>query len=81
MANTPRSAAKPAPKIAATRTPPAQAKAGAKHDEQVIDEALDESFPASDPAAIVSPGGSMAVKKVAESGRSVPPAGKKAGRK
>jgi hypothetical protein len=45
---------KPAPKIPATRTP--TSKVGEKgHAEEMIDEALDESFPASDPAAITQP--------------------------
>ena len=61
----------PAPKIPATRTPPAQKVQGEGHDEAVMDEALDESFPASDPAAIVNPGSTQAVKKVAEEGREV----------
>jgi len=64
---------KPAPKIPATKTPPAKLGEN-QHDEKQIDEALDESFPASDPAAIVSPSSTLAVKKIAEEGRKVPPA-------
>ena len=46
---------KPAPKLQATRTrPPEQAK-GAEHEERLLDEAIDESFPASDPPAISTP--------------------------
>jgi hypothetical protein len=72
MANpTPR----PAPKIPATRTPPAsQAGSCEEHEERQIDEAVDESFPASDPPAIAQPSSSLAVKKVAEEGRETPPA-------
>jgi hypothetical protein len=45
---------KPAPKIPATKTPTSQV--GQKgHAEEMIDEALDESFPASDPPAITQP--------------------------
>jgi hypothetical protein len=44
------------------------------HEEDVIDEAVDESFPASDPPAIASPGSTLAVKSVAETGRGVPEA-------
>lgn len=66
---------KPAPKIPASKVQP---KLGAcdpeEHEEKLIDEAVDESFPASDPPAIVSPGSSVAVKKVAEEGREVPEA-------
>lgn len=64
------------PKIAATKTRPPNL-AGTdpqEHEERLIDEALDESFPASDPPAIASPDSTLAVKKVAESGRPVPPA-------
>lgn len=70
----------PAPKIAATKTPPLDAGNGegaAEHEEHLIDEALDESFPASDPAAIASPSGSVAVKHQAEEGRKTAPAEKK----
>jgi len=59
-----RPAGKPAPKLQATRVPPAtRTRAGSPaHEEDVIDEALDESFPASDPAAIVSPSSTLAIK-------------------
>jgi len=68
-------APKPAPKIPATQVPPP--KVGQDHEEKeesAIDEAVDESFPASDPPAIASPSGTMAAKKVAETGRDVGPA-------
>jgi len=72
MANAPQPPdTSPAPKIPATRTPPAQKVQGEKHDDAVMDEALDESFPASDPAAIVNPGSTQAQKSVAEEGREV----------
>jgi hypothetical protein len=67
-------APKPAPKIPATKVP--LPKAATDHDEKeerVIDEAVDESFPASDPPAIASPSSTMAAKKVAETGREVGP--------
>ena len=69
-------APKPADKLHATKTPPP--KLGKtppeEHEERVIDEAVDESFPASDPPAIASPSSTLAVKKVAEEGREVDPA-------
>ena len=66
----------PAPKLDSTRTRPPGLATGKDHDEKVVDEALDESFPASDPAAISSPGSTLAVKKMAEEGRPVPAAEK-----
>lgn len=70
----PQPSKRPAPKIDATKVPPPGHEAGAEdHEEDVIDEAVDESFPASDPPAIASPGSTLAVKKVAEEGREIPP--------
>ena len=59
-----RQAGKPAPKLQATKVPPAtRTRAGSSaHEEDVIDEALDESFPASDPPAIASPSSTLAIK-------------------
>ena len=59
---------KPAQKVAGTKIP-ASKTADPKHDEWLVDEALDESFPASDPPAIASPSSTLAVKKLAEEGR------------
>jgi len=69
MANT--TPQKPAPKIPATKTPIAKLDEKG-HDEKMIDEALDESFPASDPAAITQPSSTLAVKHIAEEGRKTP---------
>jgi hypothetical protein len=71
MAKTP---AKPAPKLHATRTPPSKLTGSGSddHDEQMMDEAEDESFPASDPPASINPGSTLAVKTVAETGRGTP---------
>ena len=66
---------KPSPKLHATEVP--LPKAGEKeqvHEEKILDEAVDESFPASDPPAISQPGSSLAVKKIAKEGRETPPA-------
>jgi hypothetical protein len=66
---------RPAPKLHATPVPPAEhAKSEHEHEERQIDEAVDESFPASDPPAIQSPSSTLAVKKAAEKGREVPEA-------
>ena len=65
---------KPAPKLHATPVPPAEHAQGDEHEERQIDEAVDESFPASDPPAIQSPSSTLAVKKHAENGREIPPA-------
>lgn len=63
-------APKPAPKIPATKVPlPHKAGDDEEKCERVIDEAVDESFPASDPPAIASPSGTAAVKQVEEEGR------------
>jgi hypothetical protein len=48
-------ARRPAPKIGATSVPPHPNPQDPQHAEWVIDEAEDESFPASDPSAAISP--------------------------
>jgi hypothetical protein len=52
-------------KLASTPIPPPSVKnAGTeRHEEGLIDEAVDESFPASDPPAIAQPGNVVAEKK------------------
>jgi len=74
---------KPAPKTQATKTPPPRLgdTHEEEHEEHLIDEAVDESFPASDPPAIAQPSGTLAVKKAAEAGRQTPPAEPDPGRK
>ena len=75
---------KPAPKIPATKVPPPRAaQDDDEKSERIIDESVDESFPASDPPAIASPGGSAAVKQQEGEGResAEPDAGKDEGRK
>jgi hypothetical protein len=65
---------RPAPKIEATKVPIGKGTGTRNHQEDLIDEALDESFPASDPPAVASPSSTLAVKRVAEQGREVPEA-------
>ena len=45
----------PAPKISGTRLPPHTSAEDPKHEEWKIDEAEDESFPASDPSSMTQP--------------------------
>jgi hypothetical protein len=64
---------KPAPKLHSTKVPPPHAaRDDDEQEERAIDESVDESFPASDPPAIASPGSSAAVKHEKESGRNAP---------
>ena len=72
MARPDNSAPKPAPKLHAPKTHPAELSKGDKHEEAQIDEAEDESFPASDPPSHSNPGSSLAVKHAAEGGRKTP---------
>jgi hypothetical protein len=67
---------KPAEKISATRThaPKLEDNDDEDHEEHLIDEAVDESFPASDPPAIAHPSSTLAVKRAAEAGRQTPAA-------
>ena len=61
-------AKKPADKLHATKQPIKPVEA-ASHDESLVDEALDESFPASDPPSTSTPGSTLAAKKLKEEGR------------
>jgi hypothetical protein len=64
---------KPAPKLHSSEVKGAPIQ-HEDHEESLIDEAVDESFPASDPPAIAHPSSTLAVKNVAESGRDTPAA-------
>jgi hypothetical protein len=64
---------KPAPKVPASQMPPPKVgQHDDTHEEHLIDEAVDESFPASDPPAISHPSSTLAVKKAAQQGRETP---------
>jgi len=63
------SSTKPAPKVHATRTRPAEQARGGEHDERLMDEAIDESFPASDPPAIASPGSTLSLRNRKKKGK------------
>jgi hypothetical protein len=52
-----------------------------EHKEWLLDEAVEESFPASDPPAPANPGSTHAVKEIQSEGRKGPPAEKDAGKK
>lgn len=55
MPNRNRKPQAPAPKVSATRVAPHPKPSDPKHAEWLVDEAVDESFPASDPPAIAQP--------------------------
>jgi hypothetical protein len=44
-----------------------------EHEEWLLDEAVDETFPASDPSAPVQPGSTVSVNHIAEEGRRTVP--------
>lgn len=44
-----------------------------EHKEWLMDEAVDDSFPASDPPAPMQPGSTLAVEQMSEEGRETPP--------
>ena len=44
-----------------------------EHEEWLLDESVEETFPASDPPAPVQPSSTLAVNKLAERGRKTPP--------
>jgi hypothetical protein len=64
---------KPHPTLPRPRNRPEPPPGTPEHEEWLLDEAVEESFPASDPPAIVHPSSTLAVKKVAEEGRKTGP--------
>ena len=44
-----------------------------EHEEWLMDEAVDDTFPASDPPAQMQPGSTLAVNKMNDEGRKTPP--------
>jgi hypothetical protein len=44
-----------------------------EHEEWLMDEAVDDTFPASDPPAQMQPGSTLAVNKMNDEGRETPP--------
>jgi hypothetical protein len=44
-----------------------------EHEEWLLDESVDDTFPASDPPAQMQPGSTLAVNKMKDEGRETPP--------
>jgi len=51
----PKKPKQPAPKIGDTRVPPHPSPDDPKHEDWLVDEGDDESFPASDPSSVTQP--------------------------
>lgn len=85
MRKSPTPTQKPAPKVAASKIVPVK-PGDPKHEEYLLDEGLDESFPASDPPSIANPASTLVIKKLAEEGRAkvrpedLPKSARKAGK-
>ena len=64
----------PHPTLPKTPRKPEPPPGTPEHEEWLLDEAVEDSFPASDPPAPQHPSSTLAVKKIAEEGRETPPA-------
>ena len=63
----------PHPTLPKTPRKPEPPAGTSEHEEWVLDEAVEESFPASDPPATVNPSSTLAVKKIHDKGRKTLP--------
>ena len=59
----------PHPTLPKPPRPPAPPKGTRDHEEWMLDEAVEESFPASDPPEPAQPGSSLAAERLEEEGR------------
>lgn len=66
----------PHPTLPKPPRPPAPPVGTRDHEEWMLDEAVEESFPASDPPEPAQPGSSLAAERLKEESRKTPPAAK-----
>ena len=59
----------PHPTLPKSTRPPAPPKGTREHEEWMLDEAVEESFPASDPPEPAQPGSTLAIERLKEEGR------------